>query len=353
MARRKADSPQQPTEDQIRGLETTKASLEARIPALETARSAALDRRRETLIAGGDAADAAQAARAAEDDLAAVADALAEVDRRITEAVAKREAEDVQARREVVATALEADADRIVVAATAMAEAAEALTRAHAKMLLAVSGRAAPLIVEHRTDLSPKDFADGVLLQAVAAAVPGLHFEADIFPGHYTSSSRVEGRGAGDAGEIAAERLQDAAVRVRSEELPADLSEWQVAGPAIRVKEPKPVPVHPLRCFAWVDDRGQQRRSTPVDGFMPEPVVRAAIAAGVAVDQPTMATERAKRDWEMRRDGVSIERLFEGVDIVDLGVNLQAARKAEEQRQRDAWQAAQDAERAELEGRAA
>jgi hypothetical protein len=214
--------------------------------------------------------------------------------------------------------------------------------------------------VPHREHLSPKEFADGVLLQALAAGLPETDFRAEIFPGPYTMATRVEGRDAAEAGKAAAERLGQAAAQVRAAELPADLPEWQGSGPAIRLSRPASVPVFPLQCFSWIDAQGEVRTATPADLTLPAPVAEAAVAAGFADSEGTMASRRAKEAWDNRfydsgnrRLDVTREQMLERVEVADLGVNLKEAQRLEEQRQRAEWQAAQAAQRAELERKAA
>jgi hypothetical protein len=135
------------TGDITAGLEKTKSDLEARIPALEAAKATALDERRKALISGVEAGHAANRAREAEDDLAAVTDALAEVERRLADAIARRDAEEAQANREAVAKALEDDSKAIVAAAKAIEAAVGPVVRAHAQMQIVVSAKAAPQVM--------------------------------------------------------------------------------------------------------------------------------------------------------------------------------------------------------------
>lgn len=348
------------TEDTIRGLESTKAGLEARLPALEAAKAAALDERREALISGDDAADAAVKVRAADDDLTAVADALAEVDRRLVEAVARRDAETAQAKRDDVAKALEADAEAIVAAARDIAAAVAQAVRAHARLTLAVSPTAAPQLMDGRPHLSPAQFADGVLVEALVAALPEIAIRADTFPGVYSVEHRVEGRDPREQASASAERLREIAAQVRSGDAAPELREWEDGGPSIRVSEPPTSAAFPLRCFSWIDRHGQTRHATPSTFNVPQPVAEAAFAAGLARRSPDHDTESAKGRWEARlydsyghRRDVTFEELLEGVTVEDLGVNLQADAEAEAERQRAEWRTAMAARRADLERRAA
>jgi hypothetical protein len=343
-------------EAKIAGLRTTKATLEARIPVLEAEKAAALGRRRDALITdptGAAASEAAQAARDAESNLADVADALQAVEQRIAEAVEQVEADRARAEREAAAAELESDAAKVAAAAAAMAEAVEAVAKAHARMMLAVSSRAAPQIMDHREHLSPVQFADGVLLQAIVAALPEIDFGSEVFPGPYTRVKRVEGRDAKEAGQDAAEMLRTAAARVRAEELPANLPEWRGRGPKIRVSEPDDVPVFPVKCFSWIDRHGQLRRATPRDSYVPRPVSAAALAAGAARRAGGDETATAQLEWDRRCERVAPDAWFDGIEVVDLGVNLQEEAEAEAQRQRAEWEAAEAEKRAELERRAA
>ncbi|MFC3691069.1 hypothetical protein ACFOWB_02450 [Chenggangzhangella methanolivorans] len=354
MARKLIDrlTGKQSAEDVIRGLEKTKADLEAKLPSLEAAKAAALDERREALISGVEAGHAANRARQAEDDLAAVADALAEVERRLTDAVARRDAEAAQAEREAVAKGLEDSAKAIVAAAKDMAAAVEAVAKAHARMQLAVSAKAAPQVMANRESLSPVQFADGVLLEALVAALPDIGVRADLYPAHYTRERTVEGRSAADAGAAAAERLRDIATEVRDGHAGA-LAEWRASGPRIHASEPPAIPVHPSACFSYVDHHGQARRVTPLDCYLPEPVAVAAVAKGLAEDAPSIATQTARNQWERKREATPAENLFDRVEVTDLGVDLRALAEAEEERQRTSARDAEAVARAELERRAA
>lgn len=341
------------TEDQIRGLESTKAGLEARIPALEAAKADALDRRREALISGDDAQEAAQAAREADDNLAAVADALAEVERRLSDAIARRDADEAQAEREAVAKALEADARAIVAAAKDIEAACAMVARAHARMQLAVSAKAAPQVMANRESMSPQQYADGLVLEALVVAIPSLDVRADLFPAHYTMERRVEGREALETAEDAADRLRAVAGSVRSEAAPADLPEWSAGGPRVRGSDVPNVTVFPTACFTFVDRNGQVRRISPSDCYLPEPVANAAVKAGLADRIVGVTHQRAKLDWEGRLERSSFDALFAASGAVDLGVNLKVDAEAKEERQRAAWEADQAAARDELERKAA
>lgn len=353
MARKLIDrlTGKQSAEDVIAGLEKTKSDLGARIPALEAAKATALDERREALISGVEAGHAANRARQAEDDLAGITDALAEVERRLSDAIAKRDAEEAQAKREAVAKGLEDDAAKIVAAAKSIEAAMAQVVRAHAQMQLAVTGRSAPQLMDHRHHLSPTEFADGVLVEALVAALPALNLRADLFPGGYTMERR-EGRVATEAGVAAAERLRKVAEDVRNEGS-ADLPEWSARGPRVYVATPPDVAVFPTRPFTFTDRSGQLRRVTPLDCYLPQPVAEAAIRAKLADRMVGVTHQRAKQEWEAQLERKSFDELFADSDATNLGVNLQADAEAEEQRQHDAWGAAQAAERAELERKAA
>ena len=354
MARKLIDrlTGKQSAEDVIAGLEKTKSDLEARIPALETAKAAALAERREALISGVEAGHAANRAREAEDSLAAVADALAEVERRLSDAIARRDAEAAQAEREAVAKALETDAQAIVAAAKDIEAAVAAAARAHARMPLAVSAKAAPQVMANRESLSPSEFASGLVVEALVAALPDLSGRADLFPSHYTRERTVEGRSAEDAGAAVAERLRAVAAEVREGHVGA-LAEWRGKAPRIHASEPPAIPVHPSACFSYIDHHGQARRVTPLDCYLPEPVAVAAVAAGLAENAPSIATQTARNQWERKREATPAENLFDGVEVADLGVDLRALAEAEEERQRSDARDAEAAARADLERRAA
>ena len=354
MARKLIDrlTGRQSAEDVIAGLQKTQTDLEARIPALEAAKAAALAERREALISGVEAGHAANRAREAEDSLAAVADALAEVERRLADAIARRDAEAAQAEREAVAKALEDDVKAIVAAAKDVEAAIAAVARAHARMQLAVSAKAAPQVMANRQSLSPAEFASGVVVEALVAALPDLGVRADLNPSHYTRERPVEGRSAADAGAAAAERLRAVAAEVREGHAGA-LSEWRGKAPRIHASEPPAIPVHPSACFSYIDHHGQARRVTPLDCYLPEPVAQAAIGKGFAEPEPTIATQTERNRWDRIREATPAENLFDGVVVHDLGIDLKALAEKEEQRQRDKWEADQAAQRADLERRAA
>lgn len=336
------------TEDVIRHLETTKETLEKRIPGLEAAKAEALERRREALITDPDsdeARSAGAAARAAEDDHAATLDALAETTRRLEAAVEQAEAERRKSFRDGVAEGLESDAVAIVAAMSDIDKALGSIARAHARLQLAISPKAV-FVIGGRFD-SPRNIADRMVLQGLAAKLAPIAIRED--GGTRICASDV----VADDGAAFDACLRNLAADIRNETRSAELPDWVESGPSFNPPSPEYVPIYATRYYSFVGESGAVERRHP--GYHPAhpQVAAAAIKAGLATTESNGETTALARDWMNRAANMGQEKIFEGAHIVELKVNLAEAERTALERHRSEWRAEAARRRARLEELAA
>lgn len=226
-------NPVQAIEAEIAGLETTKASLLERIPALEAAKAEALTRRRESLIGGaGQAseADAHHAAREAESNLEAVSDALAEVERRLADANERLAATRDQVGRDAVADELERDCQAVDAAAKKAREALAAFVKAKDALAATIT----PLVAG-QADMgwrAPPDRIATILVgNLLAADLPAfkLSTQSDLIDGHWHYGKEIEPKpkhAADPVGAILTGRLHSLAADIRTGAASSDLQRW-------------------------------------------------------------------------------------------------------------------------------
>jgi len=139
-------------EAELSGLFTTRDNLRARQTALAVELEEAVARRREVLIEGSDAAATAEAERACRDvegTAAGIADALAEVERRIGITEDKIEGARIAGEREAAAATLERDSKAIDSAAERVRQAVAALANAQSALAGAITVTSAPYFDKH------------------------------------------------------------------------------------------------------------------------------------------------------------------------------------------------------------
>ncbi|KAB7782290.1 hypothetical protein [Methylorubrum populi] len=351
MARLKQNPAAGSLESELAGLLTTRDNLQARQTALTTELEQAVARRRELLIQGSDAAAIAEAERACrevEGTAAGIADALAEVERRISGTEAKIEEARIAGEREAAAATLERDSKAIDAAAERVRQAVADLAKAHAALGGAISVTAAP-------HFSKYDFAgrrDGESPERVAAYLTG-HMLSTALPDLAVSEAgRQEQFGWVDAKPIEAtagdapakalltEPMRELAGQIRAGETSPDLPRFHRPEPNFE-PQIEEVQIYAREPFQYVGATGsRQMVSSPV-AHVPEMVAERAIEMGLASRAETLAW---RKNWPGHHHGsasATTQRI--GWDeCVSIDFDLGAWRRAEAQRRREAWLAEQD-----------
>lgn len=316
-------------EADLAGLATTRTNLLARQTTLAAEVEAAVAHRRTVLIENGSAAavaDAERACREVEGTAFGVADALAEVDRRIAAAEARIEAERTAAAVEAAAAGLERDAAAIERAAIGLVRALAEVAKARTVLVGAISGEAAAQF-DRSGDRrpGPAEIGDDFLARGFTHIAPRLDVHVQLRPWSlYSYHGAVEGA---DPGEVAAEfadRLRDVAEQVRRGEVEPILPVGHDAVPEPTITVPE-TEIHVIAPFFYLDALGHRRMVTSPVTSVPAPVAERAVEAGLAALEETPEWRRAR----MRDAGpasATVDQRVRWEDCADLGFDLRAWR---------------------------
>lgn len=345
-----AHSPDLGTE--LAGLITTRDSLQARQTALATELEQAVAARRELLIQGSDAAAIAEAehsCREVEGTAAGIADALAEVERRIGVTEAKIEDARITGERESAAATLERDGKAIDVAAERVRQAVAALAAAQTALAGAITVTSAPYFDKRdfagrRSREAPEVVAAYLTGHMIATTLPGLDVSEamrKITGGGWTDRHLIEPtEHASPAKALLTDPMREAASRVRAGEASPDLPRFHRPEPDFTPSVSE-VQIYVLTPFRYGTGEGRMPAIvTRTIDHVPVPVAERAIAAGLASEaEPTnLASIRARRP--AATNGVNV------FDFHDLGFDLAEWKAEETARRRAAWLAEQDREAA-------
>lgn len=338
-------------ESELAGLITTRDNLQARQTALAAEMEQTIARRREVLIQGSDAAATAEAERACRDvegTAAGIADALAEVERRIGVTEGKIEDARIIGEREAAAATLERDGKAIDTAAERVRQAVTALAAAQAALAGAITVTAAPHFAKteypgRRDQEAPETLAAYLTGHMIATTLPGLEVSEagrrERFG--WLSAKPIEATdGETPAKPLLTDPMRELAARVRLGEASPDL-------PRFKRPEPDFAPSVPLEEIFVLTPF----RYTRKEGYLPEivnsvvstipaPVAQQAIAAGFAskVEPHNIASLRERRRAQSNNLNI--------YDLPDLGFDLGTWIEEETARRRVAWLAEQEREAA-------
>lgn len=335
-------------ESELTGLVTTRDNLRARQTALVAELEQAVARRREVLIQGSDAAATAEAERACRDvegTAAGIADALAEVERRIGATEGKIEDARIIGEREAAAATLERDGKAIDAAAERVRQAVAALAAAQAALAGAITVTSAPYF-------DKRDFAGRRSREApehVAAYLTG-HMIATMLPGLDVSEGmrKITGGGWTDrhlieptehelpAKALLTDPMREAAAQVRAGEASPDLPRYHRPEPDFTPSVPT-VRVYVLTPFRYGTGEGRMPAIvTHVVEHIPAPVAERAIAQGLASNGEPNNLENLRARRPHAINGTNV------FDFHDLGFDLAEWKAEEIARRRAAWLAEQD-----------
>lgn len=341
-----AESPSLKSE--LAGLLTTRDSLQNRQTALAAELEQVVARRREVLIQGSDAAATAEAERACRDvegTAAGIADALAEVERRIGATETKIEDARIIGEREAAAATLERDSKAIDAAAERVRQAVAALAAAQTALAGAITVTSAPYF-------DKRDFAGRRSREApevVAAYLTG-HMIATTLPGLDVSEAmrKITGGGWTDrhlieptehelpARALLTDPMREAAAQVRAGEASPDLPRFHRPEPDFTPSVPT-VRVYVLTPFRYGTGEGRMPAIvTHVVEHIPAPVAERAIAEGLASDGEPNNLENLRTRRPHTINGTNV------FDFHDLGFDLAEWKAKETARRRAVWLAEQD-----------
>ncbi|AWI89224.1 hypothetical protein C0214_13720 [Methylobacterium sp. DM1] len=339
-------------EAELSGLLTTRDNLRARQSTLAAELEQVVARRREVLIQGSDAAATAEAERACRDvegTAAGIADALAEVERRIGAAEDKIADARIAGEREVAAATLERDGKLIDAAAERVRQAVAALAAAQAGLAGAITVTAAPHFGKHdfggrRSGEAPKVVAAYLTGHMIATALPGLDVSEamrKISSGGWTDRRLIEPTEHElPAKTLLTDPMREAAAQVRVGEASPTLPRFHRPEPDF-TPEVSNVQVYVLQPFRYGTGEGRMPAIvTTVISTIPVPVAERAIAAGLAseVEPSNLASLHARRPAAIT--GVNVFAFH------DLGFDLADWKAGEAARRRATWLAEQDREAA-------
>ncbi|WP_132254375.1 hypothetical protein [Methylobacterium segetis] len=285
-------------EAELAGLIATRTNLQGRQAALAVEVEQAVAARRELLIQGADAAaisGAERTCRELEGTAFGIADALAEVERRIADAEARIETARTDAEVEAATGALERDAVEIERASLALTKAIREVARAHATLGAAITGPAAGQFDPLYGPAGPAAVANNLVLQGLMQAMPALGIHAEIKPwSPYSMREAIEGA---DPVAIAAEfgqRLRETADKVRRREIGHDLPVGYdlVPLPSLTVEEQQ---IYVITPFQYQRQGNRREMVTSHITHVPRPVAERAIELGVAAADETQAWRVARR----------------------------------------------------------
>ena len=338
---------------ELAGLITTRDNLQARQNAIAAELEQAVARRREVLIQGSDAAATAEAERACRDvegTAAGIADALAEVERRIGATEGKIEDARIIGEREAAAATLERDGKAIDAAAEKVRAAVDALAQAHAGLAAAITLTAAPHFNKYdfggrRTNEAPEVIADYLTGYLIATKLPGLDVsEAPrrVRGGYGWTDRKLIEATEGDAPvkTLLTDLLRESAELIRAGEMSPVLPRFHRPEPDFTPSVPT-VRVYVLTPFRYGTGEGRMPAIvTHVVEHIPAPVAERAIAEGLASDGEPNNLENLRARRPHAINGTNV------FDFHDLGFDLAEWKAKETARRRAEWLAGQEREAA-------
>lgn len=348
MARAKPTPAASTLESELAGLITTRDNLQSRQTTLTFELEQAVARRREVLIQGSDAAAIAEAERACRDvegTAAGIADALAEVERRIGATETKIEDARIIGEREAAAATLERDGKAIDAAAERVRQAVAALAAAQTALAGAITVTSAPYF--DKCDFAGRRSREAP--EVVAAYLTG-HMIATTLPGLDVSEAmrKITGSGWTDrhlieptehelpAKALLTDPMREAAAQVRAGEASPDLPRFHRPEPDFTPSVPT-VRVYVLTPFRYGTGEGRMPAIvTHVVEHIPAPVAERAIAEGLASDGEPNNLENLRARRPHAINGTNV------FDFHDLGFDLAEWKAKETARRRAVWLAEQD-----------
>ncbi|CAA2144295.1 hypothetical protein [Methylobacterium bullatum] len=323
-------------EAEIADLTATRAGLTEQLPPLERTKQAALLERRNLILGKADErviAEANRVCREAESEWFAIDDAIKEADRRLADAIERRDAAAMEAERQAVAGRLERNASEVETAAASLAKAIESVSLAYTRLAIGITSQAAGQFDPTLGVASPMQVANVLLYGGLAHALPSLDLQAEMKPwSMYAHTAKVEGAEPVEAASAFAARIRDAAAKVRAHEIDHLLPATEDLQPIPRMNSEEET-VYVTAPFFY-------HRATndpiivPVGEFsVPIRVAELAVEAGCASEVEPMGWGRLSgKDYLEGRGpklvGMRVSPL--GYDEChDLGFNLMEWRKAE------------------------
>jgi len=335
-------------ESELAGLTTTRDNLQARQTASAAELEQAVAARRELLIQGSDAAAIAEAERTCrevEGTAAGIADALAEVERRIGITEDKIEDARIAGEREAAAATLERDGTAIDAAAERVRQAVAALAAAQAALAGAITVTSTPHFGKYdfggrRSGEAPEVVAAYLTGHMIATMLPGLDVSEvmrKIAAGGWTDRRLIEPTEHElPAKALLTDPMREAAAQVRAGEASPDLPRFHRPEPDL-TPQIEEVQVYVLQPFRYGTGEGRMPAIvTRVIDRVPVPVAERAIAAGLASD----VEPRNLTDLHARRPAA-----VTGVNVFafpDLGFDLADWKAEQVARRRAEWLAEQD-----------
>ncbi|WP_342167085.1 hypothetical protein [Methylobacterium sp. SD21] len=343
----KATKPSHSTpESQLAGLTLTRENLRARQSAVAVEVEAALAARRKALIEGSSAAEVAKAEHACreiEGTAFGIADALAELDRRIAATEERIEAGRAAAQVEAVAAGLERDSDAIDAAAEKVRRAVEVLAKASEAFASAITPTAAPLFAKRdilgmRDSDSPEQVAAYLVGHMIATAMPQVEVSeaGRQEPFGYVSARRIEATEGGEPEKpLLTDPMRNRAASVRGGSSAPILARYSQPEPNFE-PDRQEIQVYVTDDFSYVTKAGHVPELISAgQKHLPVPVAEEAIAQGMAhrTEPPNWSNVmRASQARTHHRTASEFE---------PLGFVLEKWRAAETERRREAWLAEQ------------
>ncbi|MBA9071492.1 hypothetical protein FHR71_005272 [Methylobacterium sp. RAS18] len=338
-------------ESELAGLVTTRDNLQTRQTAISAELEQAIARRREVLIQGSDAAATAEAERACRDvesTSAGIADALAEVERRITSTEGKIEDARIIGEREAAAATLERDGKAIDAAAERVRQAVADLAKAQSALAGAITVTAAPHFAKteypgRRDNEAPEILAAYLTGHMIATTLPGLEVSEagrrERFG--WLSANPIEATD-GDipAKPLLTDPMRELAARVRAGEASPDLPRFKRPEPDFAPSVPQEE-IFVLTPFRYTRKEGYLPEIVnSVVSTIPAPAAQQAINAGFAskVEPHNIASLRERRRAQSNNLNI--------YDLPDLSFDLGTWVEEETARRRAAWLAEQRREAA-------
>ena len=338
--RKPAVDPLAAIEAEIAGMETSKTQLEARIPALEAAKADALARRRDSLIAGaGPEAEAehARAAREADDNLAAVADALAALDTRLADANGRLAQARDQIGRDAAADELERDCQVVDAAAKSARDALASFRKAADALTAAVT----PLVAgqaEIGWRTPPERVGTILVANLLAAELPAFKIStrSEVYEDHWHYAKEIElepEHAADPVGAVLTERLRTLAADIRAGTASSDLHRWKEPEPKFRAALTTR-PVYVIKPFSYQDGHKGEIFVAVAQRDLPVPLADFALKARVATEQRPANWDEASKPADPGTMVLISER-----PSVRLAFDLAPFKTADIERQSTAWRA--------------
>ena len=288
LSTKSAKSAQETPEAQLGGLVITRDNLQARQAAIAVEVEAALTTRRKALIEGGSASEIAEAeriCREVESTAYGIADALAEMGRRIADVERRIEAQQEQARIAAVADGLERNAGEIEAGMALLAKALAEVGRCHTNLAVTMNAATAGQYDPADGVPTPSEVATAIVLQGLAHVMPGVEIHADVRPWSLHSGRQlVEGVDPVAKAAGFAMKIRATATRIRTGEATPDLPEAHEPVPALTADNREMV-THVTRPFFY--NRGDLRVMVPPGTqSLPAPVSDLALGHGLAAQEP-------------------------------------------------------------------